>query len=299
MPAHPGVSVVVPHYGPPALTLVLVDQLRSQTYASMEVIVSDDCSPEPFPQTEGVHVVRRETNGGFGAAVNSGAAAATHDLLLILNSDLEVGRTFVADLVAASAPWQPAVTAPLLRNADGSAEVTGARFPTASAHGIEWVSALHRFEGTSHFQHAVGRDARCTPGATVTVDWLVGAALLIPRAVFHEVGGFDAGYFMNCEEVDLQHRLRTLGVPSVFIGSVEAVHVGGGSSDPARRRRWLMESRHRYAAQHGFARRLKVSLMTATVLNAATNTVRAAMGRPVSARETARDEWTLARGGTR
>ena len=42
----------------------------------LEVVLVDDASTEPFPDPDGVTVVRRKTNGGFGAAVNTGVAVA-------------------------------------------------------------------------------------------------------------------------------------------------------------------------------------------------------------------------------
>ena len=98
-----GVTVVVPHHGDPAPTLATIGDLRAQvTDLAVDVVVVDDCSPEPFPDADGVTVVRRETNGGFGSAVNSGAAVATQPLLLVLNSDVALTPTFVDDLVTAA-----------------------------------------------------------------------------------------------------------------------------------------------------------------------------------------------------
>ena len=88
------VSAVIPHYGDPAPTLTLIEALRAQQGIApdeLEIIVSDD--------TKGVRVVRRETNGGFGSAVNSGVAVATGKWLFILNSDLSITDTFVADML--------------------------------------------------------------------------------------------------------------------------------------------------------------------------------------------------------
>ena len=261
------VSVVVPHYGDPAPTLALVEQLRAQRDADLDVVVVDDASPEPMPQVEAVPgrphvtVVRRESNGGFGAAVNTGAALATHDLLLVLNSDLTIGDTLVRDLVAAAAPWQPCVAGPLVVRADGRPEHNGRHFPTVGHQAVEWLTPLARWRPRLHEQ--VGHDTRCVAGAHRPVDWLVGAALLIPTTAFRDAGGFDERYFMNAEEVDLQRRLRERGVPSVFLGSVSVTHVGGGSSDPARRRAWVVQARMTYAAKWGGERRLRAALAAA------------------------------------
>ncbi|QHF22022.1 glycosyltransferase [Rathayibacter sp. VKM Ac-2762] len=277
-----GVSVVIPHYGDPAPALALVERLRSQESPSaLEIVVVDDASPIPFPAgTDGVEVVRRERNGGFGAAVNTGAARARHPLLLVLNSDLVVGPSFLRDLLEAGRPWLPAVVAPDLVDAGGERQWVGRRFPRPHHYVVEWLTPLARWRPRLHA--AVGHDTRCTPGATVPVDWVVGAVMLLPVAEFRAVGGFDESFHMNCEEVDLQRRLRERGVPSVFAGSVVAEHTGGGSSDPARRLIWLVASRLRYARKWGGRpAALAAALRAASAVNLAANAVRAAAGSDV------------------
>src|SRR5687767_14064053 len=126
-----GVSVVVPHYGPPGPALETIEHLRRQTTPRpVQVVVVDDASPEAFPVTAGVEVVRRERNGGFGAAVNTGVERARHELLLVLNSDVALAPSFVEDLVSAAEPWMPAVVGPLVVDADGSPGWSGRHFPT-------------------------------------------------------------------------------------------------------------------------------------------------------------------------
>lgn len=295
-----GLSVVVPHHGAAEPTLAAVAQLRGQrTALEVQVVVVDDASPVPFPTTEGVDVVRRPANGGFGAAVNSGVERARHDLLLVLNSDVSVGEGFVDDLVAAAEPWLPAVVGPLLLDADGTPSWSGRHFPTASHQVVEWLTPLARFRHHRVLHEAVGHDTRAVPGAVVPVDWVVGAAMLLPTEAFRAAGGFDEGYFMNAEEVDLQRRLRDLGVPAVFVGTVALTHVGGGSSDPELRRRWLVASRLRYAEVWGGRRRLVAGLAAATAVNAVANGARRLAGRDVAPLRTARHELGLLRGAGR
>jgi N-acetylglucosaminyl-diphospho-decaprenol L-rhamnosyltransferase len=299
-PQHHGVSIVIPHYGDPAPTLqALQDIAGQQTAATVEVIVADDCSPRPFPEVAGVTVVRRETNGGFGSAVNSGAAAATQPHLLILNSDVSLTATFLDDLLRAARPWMPAVVGPLVLDPAGTPANTARHFPTPTHQSVEWLTPLARYRHHRVLREAVGHDTRAVPGAVLPVDWVVGAAMLMPTEVFRSVGGFDEGYFMNSEEVDLQRRLRERGIPSVFIGTVSLTHVGGGSSDPALRRRWLVTSRLRYAQKWGGQRRLRLTLTAATTVNAVVNTGRRLAGRDVHPVTTAREELSLIRGGLR
>ncbi len=102
---------------------------------------------------------------------------------------------------------------------------------------------------------------------------------------------------MNSEEVDLQRRLRERGLPSVVLAGPTAVHAGGGSSDSARRREWLVQSRLAYADKWGGRRRLQAALGAATAANLAWNTGRRLAGRDVAPLRTVSQEAALLRRG--
>lgn len=288
----PTVSVVIPHYGDPAPTLALAARLTSRP--PHQVIVSDDSSPQQFPATDGVVVVRRDANGGFGAAVNTGAAVATGDLLLVLNSDLEVSDDFVAKLVSSAVPLQPAVVAPRVLDHAGQVTFSARCWPTTVNQSVEWLTPLARWRDRPWLRRLLGHDLRVITATTpVHVNWLVGAAFMVPLADFRAVGGLDERFFMNSEEIDLQRRLAAHGLPRVYLPAVSVTHAGGGSSDPAMRRRWLVRAQVRYAEKWGGARRLRVALTAATAANLIWNCVRALRGVDVAPLSTARDELVL------
>lgn len=289
------VSVVVPHYGDAHPTVALVERLQQQRGATIQIIVADDHSPEPFPALAGVDVVRRDTNGGFGTNVNSGAAVAAHDLLLILNSDVEFGETFIADLLHAAQPWLPGVVSPRVVNHRGEDEWIGRHFPKVRHQVVEWLHPLVRLRPRLH--DAVGHDTAAR-GNTSVVDWVVGAAILVPTTVFRQVGGFDERFFMNSEEVDLQRRLREIGVSSVVLAEPHLIHEGGGSSPSPSRRRWLVQSRLAYARKWSGPAgelRLRSALRAASGVNLAWNSARALAGRDTRPVTTFRDELVLLR----
>ncbi len=219
----------------------------------------DDASPEPLPDLAGATVVRRTANGGFGSAVNSGAAAATGDLLLVLNSDLAVDRDFVALLLAGARAWLPAVVSPRVVDPDGVEEWTGRRSRgsgTRSRSGwCRWPAGAPRPSGT-------GSWATKPPSTGVRdrSDWVVGAAMLMPLADFRAVGGFDEAFFMNAEEIDLQRRLRQQrGLPSVVLAEPVVTHLGGGSTVPSRGRAWLVDGRMASTPMGGGRGRLRAA----------------------------------------
>lgn len=293
-------SVVIPHYGDPGPTRALAAQLLAGSVCPHQVIVSDDCSPVPFQAMDGVLVVRRESNGGFGAAVNHGAAHATGELLLILNSDLSIAPKFLAELLVAAEPWLPAVVGPRLVDPRGEVDYTARSFPRIGTSVAAWLTPLATLRHRPIWHTLVGHDVAAVQGdRTAVVDWVVGAALLLPRQAFEAIGGFDERFFMNSEEVDLQRRLRDRGVPTVYVPEVVATHVGGGSSDPRKRRVWLVEGEFRYAAKWGNPALLGAALAAATAMNFAWNLVRRVAGRPVAPLATAKNEVRLLRRGRR
>lgn len=291
-----GISVIIPHYGDSLPTRRLVEMLAHQRDSpELQVIVVDDHSPVAFPDLGNATVVRREENGGYGSAINTGAKLAVHDTILILNSDLEIEKHFVHDFAAAAGPHMPAVVSPDIVDEHGLSQRPARHFPTARQQFVAALSVLARFRHSNWWQESVGHDTRATGGRVVDVDWVVGAVLMLPTKAFRQVHGFDEGFFMNSEEIDLQRRLRGLGLRSVFVGTVRAVHEGGGSSDPSLRRTWLLSSALLYAKKWDRVPVLhRIALASAALINFPVNAIRSSAGRDVDAAGTLRRELAYA-----
>ncbi len=239
-------------------------------------------------------MLRREVNGGFGAAVNTGVAAATGDWLLIANSDLRIDPPTLPRLLDAARPLMPAVVGPATVDADGRPEHTGRRFPTASQLAATTVLPLQRFAGSRWFLRLAGYVVPRDP-KPVRVDWLQGSFLLLPRAVFTDVGGFDEGYYMYSEEVDLQRRLSDLGVHAWLLPAFVVTHSGGRSTigvvDVGER---MMGSRLRYARKFGGEQSMRAVLKAVAVLNLGCRLVLRAVGRTSAPRHAWQREWRRA-----
>ena len=275
MTATADLTVVVPHYGDPAPTRALVASLAGR---GVPIVVVDDASPEPIEELPGATLIRRERNGGFGAAVNTGVAAVRTELVAILNSDLVVAPDFLDAYVAAAEPHLPAVVSPQVITYDHPGASTF-RFPT-------WRHVLaQRTAVIGHRRHLrwvsdlIGEDKPRDPDGVYRPDWVAGTAILLRTEDFRAVGGFDERFHMYLEEVDLQKRLAELGVPAVYVGSVVAEHVGFASSDPARRDRWHVESYLSYADKWGWRRRLWIAMELSSAITLVTETLRGVLGR--------------------
>ena len=253
------VSAVIPFYGEPEPVLAIIDTLRAQQGidpADIEIVVSDDVSPTPFPDVEGVTVVRRPVNGGFGKAVNSGVAAATGEWVFILNSDLELDNSFVSRMLAAVERHGEILASPQIIGHDGKQQWVARKFPTAAHVAWEWFTPLARFKPTNWWHRGVG----------------------------HDVGGMDERFYMNSEEVDFQYRLRNAGVDRYLIPSVTVTHEGGGSSPSERRVQWLTTARFIYADKWGWEKKLAVALRATSYVNFLVNSVRGLRNKDVDAR---------------
>ena len=297
----PRVSAVIPFYGEPEPVLAIIETLRAQQNINpedIEIIVSDDVSPVPFPEVEGVTVVRRAKNGGFGKAVNSGVAAATGELVFILNSDLELDDTFVSRMLAAVEAHGEVLASPQVIGHDGQQQWVARKFPTAAHVAWEWFTPLARFKPTAWWHRGVGHDVQaCTGTSDVKVDWVMGACMVVPRAIFNRLGGMDERFYMNSEEVDFQRRLAEAGVPRLLVPQVRVEHEGGGSSPSARRRQWLTTARFTYADKWGDKATLGRTLKATSYANFLVNTVRAARNKEVNAQRTLREELAYVKRG--
>lgn len=300
-------GVVVPVHGPLDPVLPLLDDLVGEhvpaAHRPARVLLVDDASPRPIDAAHlpvGVELLRRARNDGFGAAVNTGldalaAEGAAVDLALVLNSDLRLPEGFARDLLAHAAPWQPAVVGVRSVDEEGRSGYAARRFPTIGHQVVEWLVPLASQRHRDLLHRAVGHDLAAERGHGMTaVDWVSGAVLLLPLAAVRRIGGFDEGYFMYTEEVDLQLRLRREGIPSLLDADLQVRHIGGGSSGgEQRRRRWLVGARMRYARKHGHVHLLRAGMTAATGANLLWNAGRRAAGRDVAPLAVAREELDL------
>lgn len=296
------VTVIIPVHGSVEPVLALIGDLATIAAGRPEggppILVVDDASPTQLPTDAlpgGVRLVRREANGGFGAAVNTGLEHVETPLALVLNSDLRVPAGFVQQIVEHAAPFQPAIVGCRNADADGGSGYAARFFPTVVHQVVEWLRPLAALRDRDALHRAVGHDLAAERGrGMVPVDWVSGAVLLLPVAEVLAAGGFDEGYFMYTEEVDLQVRLRERGVPAFLDADLSVVHAGGGSaSSELRRRRWLLGARARYARRHGHPGLLRSGLTLASGVNLLWNSARRVAGRDVHPLAELREELFL------
>lgn len=192
----------------------IVPAMLAALPAGLPVILVDNASADvttlaPLAERHGARLVRNHTNRGFGAACNRGAALARTEFVLFLNPD---------------AVPRPGAIAALLRAAHMRPEAAG-----FSAHIVDNAGRAV-FMRRSFLLPRRAWLARGAPNGDREVPVAIGAALMVRRAAFEAVGGFDERIFLYLEDEDLSLRLRAGWGPLIFVREAEVVHDGGGSS---------------------------------------------------------------------
>jgi GT2 family glycosyltransferase len=201
-----------------------------------DVVVVDSASSdgsgelvrERFPS---VRIIELQENRGFGAAMNVGVEAADGDYLLLLNPDAWATDGAVATLVeCAEGDVLAGIVGPRLSNPDGTLQRSVRGYPTPWRLATEYFFLRWLAPRSRLFNSFYG--AGFDHGSKANVEFLVGAALLVRRSAFDEIGGFDPDFFMFNEEVDLSYRMKHAGRRILFCPEAEFAHVGGASTTP-------------------------------------------------------------------
>lgn len=174
-----------------------------------------------------LRVIHTGANLGFARGCNIGARAASGDLLLFLNPDTLIGRGTAALLASTvDALDVPAIVGARILNPDGS-EQRGARRGE-----LTLLSAALSFSGLARLLPGVRdfhREDEPLPAGPVEMPSVSGAAMMMSRASYRRLNGFDERYFLHVEDLDICKRTWRVGGKVVFEPRASLVHVGSTS----------------------------------------------------------------------
>lgn len=234
--AAPQLSVVVVSHDSDAVLPRCMAALHAQRGLRLEIVVVDNGSRRPpTPSLGADQVLCNPDNPGFAVACNQGAARARAPWLLFLNPDCFPEPDALSRLldIAALAPV-PGVLGAQLLDPDGAPQAASLRLDPTPAR--LW-KALWR--GRGEFERTPAPSAQ----GWQVAEAVSGALMLMPRQVFDSVGGFDEGYRLHFEDLDLCRRLRAAGHSVGFTGEVRVPHLKGSSSRG--RPFWVAWQKHR------------------------------------------------------
>ncbi|MBK0027828.1 glycosyltransferase [Stenotrophomonas sp. S48] len=218
----PQVSIVIPVYNHVQHTLACLRALAAHPPAvPCEILVVDDGSSDQttqwMPRISGLRYEVRAQNGGFIEACNDGVSRARGDHVVLLNNDTVPQPGWLEALLDTfhSVPDAGLVGSQLLYP-DGRLQESGG---VIFRDGSGW--SYGRFEAADDPRFASLRD----------VDYCSGAALMLPRALWQQLGGFDTRYKpAYYEDTDLAFRVRAQGLRVLVQPASRVVHDEGTSN---------------------------------------------------------------------
>jgi len=251
-PSSPLVGIVTVAYRSDDVLPAFLDSVPSACRHPAALVVVDN-DPREGTLTEqlttaaGGHYVALPTNPGYGGGMNAGVKALPDSVrwVLISNPDVVLEPDAVdALLTAGEGDDTIGAVGPAVVNADGSLYPSARAVPslrTGVGHAL-FVRVWHNNPWTRRYMHRAQADV-----GPRDAGWLSGSCLLVRRDVFDQLGGFDEGYFMYFEDVDLGYRIGKAGYRNRYEPSVRVTHTGAHST--------TQESAKMVRAHHDSARR--------------------------------------------
>ncbi|KKR51547.1 MAG: Glycosyl transferase family 2 [Candidatus Levybacteria bacterium GW2011_GWC1_40_19] len=199
------------------------DELKRE---EIEIIVVDNASSDGsleaiskyISDKKGLRLIGSRENLGFGKGNNLGASQARGETLIFLNSDTEVldkGFLEMADFLTKN--QNIGILGPKLINFDGTIQPSAANF-----YGLPNLLIM-----------LLGLEKRKSPEGIEKVDWITGAATMVRKEVFEEIGMFDKNIFMYMEDHELCFRAKKKGFATYFFPGAIVRHKSVGSSNKA------------------------------------------------------------------
>nr|MBA3302764.1 glycosyltransferase family 2 protein [Acidimicrobiia bacterium] len=226
------VTAVIVSYNVAELLVACIASLRADGVERIVVVdnASSDGSARAVRQQEpDVDLVALDRNVGFATGANRGVARTSTPYVAVVNPDevVEPGAT-EALVEALERDAGLALVGPRIETTDGRLYPSARTFPdlvVAAGHAFFYLfwpdNPFSRRYRMLDWDHAAACD----------VDWVAGTHFVIRRRAWDEVGGFDEGYFMYMEDVDLCWRLHRAGWRVGYEPAATVVHAIGRSTD--------------------------------------------------------------------
>lgn len=231
----PRLATVIVNYNAGSLLSECVHSLLDSNLDNQIIVVdnaSTDTSLEGLYELPHVTIIRNATNVGFASACNIGISATSAEFVFFLNPDGFVEATALSHLISSlGSDSSVGMVGGLLLNGDGSEQAGGRRaIPTP------WISfvrafGLHCFGywwpnlfGDFHLHNQV------LPNKPTEVEAISGACMLVKRSAIEDVGLWDEGYFLHCEDLDWCMRFRQKGWKILFVPTARIFHAQGACS---------------------------------------------------------------------
>jgi GT2 family glycosyltransferase len=217
-----------------------------------EAVVIANVSGSAPADTGGVRVIENERPASYAANINAGVRATSGELVLVSNPDAVPEPGAVARLREfVEAHPRCGVAGPQLLDPDGSWQPSRRRFPTVRGTIVRRTPLRRWRPPLEHQRDHYLLDER--PTEPVETDWMLGGCLLLRRSMLEELGGFDEGFRMYGEEIDLAYRAAKAGWERWYVPAAVVRHRWDAETDKrfwTKRTLWHWRGILRFVRKH-------------------------------------------------
>lgn len=224
----PKVAIVILNWNGKHFLQQFLPSVLSTNYPAFTVYVADNGSTDDSVSMLKEHfgevkIIEMRENSGFTGGYNASLKSVDEELIVLLNSDIEVTPNWIQPAVELFmkdekiAAVQPKI---LDYQSRDQFEYAGAAGGWIDKYGYPF-SRGRIFDSIEKDQHQYDQEK--------DIFWASGAAMIIKKKLFFEVGGFDPFFFAHQEEIDLCWRLQLAGYKIMSCPNSVVYHVGGGT----------------------------------------------------------------------
>ncbi|WP_421548525.1 glycosyltransferase family 2 protein [Pseudomonas sp. QD4] len=223
-------DVIIVNYNAGRLLLDCIRSLRSDRISKIIVVDNNSSDESLAPLSsladERLIVIKNEQNLGFSVACNIGTEYSSSELLLFLNPDCIVEPEAISQLVEVlESEKKIGMVGGFLANIDGTEQPGGRRFfptPERAFMRAFGVYKLSRFFPSARLDFSLHRGP--LPTEATSVDAISGACMMVKRESIEQVGLWDEGYFLHCEDLDWCMRFKQHGLSVMFVPYAKVTH---------------------------------------------------------------------------
>jgi N-acetylglucosaminyl-diphospho-decaprenol L-rhamnosyltransferase len=234
------IGVVVVTYQSAATIEKCLDMLLASVSVQRVIVVDNhstdatlDLISQMMQKDTRIGLVKNKTNIGFAAACNQGASALSEAWLVFLNPDVYLAPDALSALRDTAVNHAGAgLLGVQLCDEKGVLDPAARRFDLS-------LLELFKHRGDANVLY-MGRDDHQN---VQSVEACSGALMMLPSTVFHQVDGFDSGFRLHVEDLDLSRRVRQAGYEVLVDNRITVTHVRGASSRA--RPIWVEWQKHR------------------------------------------------------
>jgi GT2 family glycosyltransferase len=216
------------------------------------VVVANGRGSRPRSLPSDVRVVENEVALGFSANVNKGIEGTSGEYVVISNPDAVPSEGCVAELVEfADAHPRCGIAGPKMLNVDGTLQASRRSFPTIGGTIVRRTPLRALFPPLRWQKRHYLLDAPADE--PLQVDTMLGAFLLMRRTMLDEIGGWDAGYKLYVEDIDLSYRAMKAGWERWWVPGAVVQHEYQAVIDKhffTRRNMWHLHAMLRFLRKH-------------------------------------------------